>query len=155
MSSATYRLAQPISQQHDAFTQVITALSFDPTCDTLWSGANTGKVTAYYTPQGVRGVSFPVGGGLSVNKLVVDDTQVRAYGVSAEGVGAWSKGGVNKWYYRYVISFLRCRGQRGNTLQPLRVRDDVFKHTEPFQNTCGLNIDSRDHAVKLHYRKRD
>jgi hypothetical protein len=111
MSISTYRPAQPISQhqQHDVFLQAITALSFDPTSDTLWSGANTGNVTAYYTPQGVRGVSFPVGGGLSVNKVVADETQVRAYGVAAEGVGAWSKGGVNKWYYRCAESFLLCR----------------------------------------------
>ncbi|KAI0247045.1 PAB-dependent poly-A-specific ribonuclease subunit PAN2, partial [Lactifluus subvellereus] len=105
MSIAMYRLAQPIpQQQHDIFLQPITALSFDPTSDTLWSGTNTGNVTAYYTPQGVRGVSFPVGGGLSVNKIVADETQVRAYGVAAEGVGAWSKGGVNKWYYRPTAS---------------------------------------------------
>ena len=118
MSAATYRKAQPISQQHDVFLQVITALSFDPTSDTLWSGENTGKVTAYYTPQGVRGVSFPVGGGLSVNKLVADQTQVRAYGAAAEGVGAWSKGGVNKWYYRCAVSSLCCHRQRITPFSP-------------------------------------
>ena len=99
MSAQTYRLLQPIAQ-HDAVPQAITALSFDPTSDTLWSGANSGNVTAYYTPQGIRGVSFPVGGGLAVNKVIADETQVRAQGVTGEGVGAWSKGGVNRWYYR-------------------------------------------------------
>lgn len=102
MSVPTYRPAVPITPQHDAFPQVITALSFDPVSDTLWAGANTGSVTAYYTPRGVRGVSFPVGGGLAVSKVVADETQVRACGAAAEGVGAWSRGGVNKWYYRCV-----------------------------------------------------
>ncbi|KAH9999109.1 PAB-dependent poly-A-specific ribonuclease subunit PAN2 [Russula vinacea] len=99
MSAQSYRPVVPIAP-HDAVPQVITALSFDPTSDTLWSGANSGNVTAYYTPQGIRGVSFPVGGGLAANKVIADETQVRAQGVAGEGMGAWSKGGVNKWYYR-------------------------------------------------------
>ncbi|KAF8274229.1 PAB-dependent poly-A-specific ribonuclease subunit PAN2 [Lactarius quietus] len=100
MSVATYRPAVPITPQHDSFPQIITALSFDPVSDTLWAGANNGNVTAYYTPRGVRGVSFPVGGSLAVSKVIADETQVRACGAAAEGVGAWSRGGVNKWYYR-------------------------------------------------------
>ena len=99
MSSQTYRPAVPIHRQHD----VITALSFDPSSDTLWSGSDSGNVTAYYTPQGMRGVTFPVGGGMAVNNVVADEIQVRAQGVAGEGVGAWSKGGVNRWYYRYVV----------------------------------------------------
>ncbi|KAI0293442.1 PAB-dependent poly-A-specific ribonuclease subunit PAN2 [Russula brevipes] len=98
--SQTYRPVVPIAPKHDVFAQAITTLSFDPTSDTLWSGTNSGNVTAYYTPQGIQGVSFPVGGGLAVNKLVADETQVRAQGIAGEGVGAWSKGGVNRWYYR-------------------------------------------------------
>jgi PAB-dependent poly(A)-specific ribonuclease subunit 2 len=109
MSVATYRPAVPITPQHDAFPQIITALSFDLVSDTLWAGENTGNVTAYYTPQGVRGVSFPVGGGLAVNKVVADETQVRACGAAAEGIGAWSRGGVNKWYYRCVVGFPHCQ----------------------------------------------
>jgi hypothetical protein len=104
MSTQTYRTLVPIAQ-HDAIPQAITALSFDPTSDTLWSGTNSGDVTAYYTAQGLRGVSFPVGGGLAVNKVISDETQVRAQGVAGEGVGAWSKGGVNKWYYRCAEGF--------------------------------------------------
>ncbi|KAF8479133.1 PAB-dependent poly-A-specific ribonuclease subunit PAN2 [Russula ochroleuca] len=99
MSAQSYRPVVPIAP-HDAVPQAITALSFDPTSDTLWSGANSGNVTAYYTPQGIRGVSFPVGGGLAANKVIADETQVRAQGVAGEGIGAWSKGGVNRWYYR-------------------------------------------------------
>ncbi|KAI0303542.1 PAB-dependent poly-A-specific ribonuclease subunit PAN2 [Multifurca ochricompacta] len=98
--TTTYRPAVSIVQQHDAFPQIITALSFDPTSDTLWSGANSGNVTAYHTPRGVRGVSFPIGGGSAVKKIVADDTQVRAFCVIGEGMGAWSKGGINRWYYR-------------------------------------------------------
>jgi hypothetical protein len=108
MSAQTYRHAAPIPQQHEALAQVITALSFDPTSDTLWTGSDSGNVTAYYTSQGIRGVSFPVGGGLAVNRVVADETQVRAQGVAGEGVGAWSKGGVNRWYYRYALGLLRC-----------------------------------------------
>lgn len=110
MSVATYRPAVPITPQHDAFPQVVTALSFDLVSDTLWAGTNTGNVTAYYTPRGVRGVSFPVGGGLAVNKVVADETQVRACGAAAEGVGAWSRGGVNKWYYRPSASVTTFSG---------------------------------------------
>jgi hypothetical protein len=109
MSAQTYRPAVPIPSQHEAFAHVITALSFDPTSDTLWSGSNSGNVTAYYTPQGIRGVSFPVGGSLPVSKVVVDETQVRAQGAAGEGVGAWSKGGINRWYYWYVVGLPRCQ----------------------------------------------
>ena len=112
MSVAIYRSAVPITPQHDAFPQIITALSFDPVSDTLWAGANTGNVTAYYTLRGVRGVSFPVGGDLAVNKLVADETQVRACGAAAEGVGAWSRGGVNRWYYRYAVGFPHSQSYR-------------------------------------------
>jgi hypothetical protein len=105
--SQTYRPVVPIAPKHDVFAQAITTLSFDPTSDTLWSGTNAGNVTAYYTSQGIQGVSFPVGGGLAVNKLVADETQVRAQGVAGEGVGAWSKGGVNRWHYRCAAGFPR------------------------------------------------
>jgi hypothetical protein len=108
MSAQSYRPVVPIAP-HDAVPQAITALSFDPTSDTLWSGANSGNVTAYYTPQGIRGVSFPVGGGLAANKVIADETQVRAQGVAGEGIGAWSKGGVNRWYYRCAKGFPRCQ----------------------------------------------
>ncbi|TFY82963.1 hypothetical protein EWM64_g1049 [Hericium alpestre] len=100
MSAAAYHPAAPITLQRDIASQPITALSFDPVSDTLWSGTNTGNVTAYYTPQGLRGVRFPVGGSLAVKKLVADESFVRACGLDSEGVGSWGKGGVNKWYHR-------------------------------------------------------
>ena len=99
MSTPTYTPLPPIVP-YTAFPQPITALSFDPVSDTLWAGNNAGTVAAYYSAHGLRGVSFKVGGGLAVKKLVADESVVKACTVSGEGVGAWSKGGVNKWYYR-------------------------------------------------------
>jgi hypothetical protein len=152
MSAQTYRPAVPIHRQHD----VITALSFDPTSDTLWSGSNSGNVTAYYTPQGMRGVSFPVGGGMTVNKVVADEIQVRAQGVAGEGVGAWSKGGVNRWYYRYAVCS-PCSDREGvnNTSQPIRIRHDLLRNAELLKDGRGVNYNSRDRTAKLHDRERD
>ncbi|KZV71779.1 hypothetical protein PENSPDRAFT_577089 [Peniophora sp. CONT] len=103
MSTPTYSALPPIIP-YTAFPQPITALSFDPVSDTLWTGNNAGTVAAYYSAHGLRGVSFKVGGSLAVKKLVADESVVKACTVSGEGVGAWSKGGVNKWYYRTPLS---------------------------------------------------
>ena len=84
------------------YHQPITSLAFDPVSDILWTGSNSGAVVAYCTPQAIRGVSFPVGGGLPVQKVVAGDTYVRACGSAGQGVGSWTKGGVNKWYFRSV-----------------------------------------------------
>ncbi|ETW85417.1 hypothetical protein HETIRDRAFT_432176 [Heterobasidion irregulare TC 32-1] len=100
MSTAAYRPTVPITHQSQTFPQPITALCFDPVSDTLWSGTNTGHVVAYYTPRGMRGVNFPVGGNLAVKKVIADENYVRASGVASEGIGSWNKGGVNKWYHR-------------------------------------------------------
>lgn len=100
--TARYRSIPPITDERDVYPQPITALAFDPISDTLWAGLNSGNVVAYYTSQGMRGVSFPVGGGLAVKKLTATESGVRAFGLSSEGIGAWGKGGVNKWYYRSV-----------------------------------------------------
>ena len=96
---STYRTITPIST-HDYFNASITALAFDTVLDTLWTGNSVGSVVAYYGTQGNRGVKFPVGGKLSVNKIISGDQYVRALGDAGEGVGSWSKGGVNKWFYR-------------------------------------------------------
>ncbi|VDB99948.1 unnamed protein product [Peniophora sp. CBMAI 1063] len=103
MSTPTYTPLPPIVP-YTAFPQPITALSFDPVSDTLWTGNNAGTIAAYYSAHGLRGVSFKVGGNLAVKKLVADESVVKACAVSGEGVGAWSKGGVNKWYYRTPLS---------------------------------------------------
>lgn len=100
MSTPTYTALPPIIPPYTVFPQPITALSFDPVSDTLWTGNNAGTVAAYYTAHGLSGVRFKVGGSLAVKKLVADESVVKACAVSGEGVGAWSKGGVNKWYHR-------------------------------------------------------
>lgn len=84
------------------YHQSITSLAFDPVSDILWTGSSTGTVVAYCTPQAIRGVSFPVGGGQPVQKLVAGDSYVRACGLAGQGVGSWTKGGVNKWYFQSV-----------------------------------------------------
>jgi PAB-dependent poly(A)-specific ribonuclease subunit 2 len=96
----TYRPIPPITHQRDIYAQPVTALSFDPVSDTLWSGSNVGNVIAYYGARGTRGVSFPVGGSLAVKKILSGDNYVRSHGVGSEGVGSWGKGGINKWYFR-------------------------------------------------------
>lgn len=96
----SYQAVQPITTLHDAGIQTVTALSFDPVSDSLWAGIDSGIVIALHTVQGLRGVSFPVGGGLAVKHVTVGDNYVRAFGLAGEGLGSWAKGGMNKWYFR-------------------------------------------------------
>lgn len=84
------------------YHQPITSLAFDPVSDILWTGSGSGAVVAYCTPEAIRGVSFPAGGDQPVQKLVAGDSYVRACGLAGQGVGSWTKGGVNKWYFRSV-----------------------------------------------------
>jgi PAB-dependent poly(A)-specific ribonuclease subunit 2 len=100
MSTTPYRPIAPITHQRNIFPQPISALSFDPVADTLWAGTNSGSVIAFYGSRGMRGVTFPVGGGLAVKKITVEENCVRAFGLASEGLGSWGKGGVNKWYFR-------------------------------------------------------
>jgi len=100
----SYRPINLVSTGHSIPTS-ITALSFDPVSDILWAGANNGVVTAIYSSRGYRGVFFPVGGNLAVNKLSAGDNYVRALGLASDGLGSWAKGGMNKWFYRYVQTF--------------------------------------------------
>ncbi|OJA15705.1 hypothetical protein AZE42_08691 [Rhizopogon vesiculosus] len=98
--STAYRITMPIATLHD-YVQPVTALSFDPVSDTLWSGTNAGTVIALHTVQGLRGVSFPVAGEpAAVKQIVAGDNYVRALGVAGEGIGSWAKGGMNKWFFR-------------------------------------------------------
>lgn len=78
----------------------ITALAFDPVSDTLWGGNSAGTLVAYHSRPSYRGVYFPVGDNRPVKKVVVGESQVRAMTESGFGLGAWMKGGLNKWYYR-------------------------------------------------------
>ncbi|KAF8628478.1 hypothetical protein AX15_003989 [Amanita polypyramis BW_CC] len=81
------------------FPQPVSALSFDPVSDTLWTGSNTGRVTALHGTRGIRGVSFPVGGNLTINKISAGDNYIRASGIAGNGMGSWAKGGMNKWFH--------------------------------------------------------
>ncbi|KAI6007843.1 ubiquitin carboxyl-terminal hydrolase-domain-containing protein [Pisolithus marmoratus] len=101
----SYQPILPITTLHDAGIQTVTALSFDPVSDSIWAGVDSGVVIALHTVQGLRGVSFPVGGGLAVNQVTVGDNYVRAFGMAGEGIGSWAKGGMNKWYFRPTSSF--------------------------------------------------
>ncbi|KAI0933597.1 hypothetical protein AcW1_005383 [Taiwanofungus camphoratus] len=113
--SSTYRPTAPITHQRDIFPQPITDLSFDPVSDTLWAGLNTGQVVAYYTAHGMRGVVFPVGGGLAVKKVDATDSGVRAFGVASDGIGSWGKGGVNKWFYRSNVAITAFSDNNANS----------------------------------------
>ena len=96
----SYSLVQPITVQRDIYPIPISALSFDPVSDTLWGGNNVGSLAAYHGQSRIRGVFFPVGHDHPVKKIIAIDSQVRAVAGSGVGVGAWSKGGVNRWYFR-------------------------------------------------------
>lgn len=100
--ASKYHAIPPITHQRDLFPQPVTALSFDPVSDTLWSGNNAGMVTAYYSAQGIRGVSYRTGGDLAVKAIMAGDTLVRASAIQSGGIGAWTKGGANKWFHRSV-----------------------------------------------------
>lgn len=98
--ATSYKNIPPISSLN-GFGQPITALSFDTVSDILWAGLNTGTVTAYLGTRGIRGPSFRVGGDLGVKKIAPGDNYVRALGNSNDGLGSWTKGGTNKWFFRY------------------------------------------------------
>lgn len=85
------------------YPQPVTSLSFDPNSDALWAGHAGGSINAYHGGSRMRGVTFPVGRGESVRRLVASETDVLAAGDM--GMGSWGKGGVNKWYYRCVTVF--------------------------------------------------
>ncbi|KAK7689093.1 hypothetical protein QCA50_007784 [Cerrena zonata] len=98
--STLYHAIPPIAPGVDLFPIPVTALAFDPLSDTLWTGSDDGKIVAYHGTQGMRGVVFPVGGNYTVQNIIATDASVRAFGVSSDGLGAWTRGGVNKWFYR-------------------------------------------------------
>ncbi|KDQ12374.1 hypothetical protein BOTBODRAFT_134946 [Botryobasidium botryosum FD-172 SS1] len=92
----TYHLLHPLGDLPDAYPAPITSLAFDPLSDVLWSGSASGSVAAFYG-SGLRGVKFPVGGNATVLRIIASEKDVKAIG--SEGIGSWSKGGVNKWHY--------------------------------------------------------
>jgi PAB-dependent poly(A)-specific ribonuclease subunit 2 len=99
-ATTAYRAIQSITHQRDLFPEPISALSFDPVSDVLWTGSNSGSVVAYYGASGTRGASFRAGGNLPVKKIAAGESYVRASAMAGEGIGSWSKGGVNKWFFR-------------------------------------------------------
>ncbi|KJA18541.1 hypothetical protein HYPSUDRAFT_144864 [Hypholoma sublateritium FD-334 SS-4] len=97
----SYRSISPIGTSSlGGFVQPITALSFDPVSDILWAGLDSGTLAAYFGSRGIRGPAFRVGGNLSVKKITSGDNTVQAFGEASDGLGSWSKGGVNKWFFR-------------------------------------------------------
>ena len=158
----TYHPIPPNTQQRDVFPQPITALFFDPVSDTLWTGNNSGIVTAYYTAQGIRGVTFTVGGDLAVKRIIASDSNVRASGVSSNGVGAWAKGGANKWFLRCSLLFTRqcsvliqVTGPRALSLRsPTIPQTDMYSFpAQPVRN-CSLSIRKQDTWCAGHQRCR-
>ncbi|KAJ3968349.1 ubiquitin carboxyl-terminal hydrolase-domain-containing protein [Lentinula raphanica] len=81
-----------------AYPHPISALSFDPVSDALWVGSGNGYVSAHYGIQGLRGVCFKAGD-LPVLKVIADESSVKSASAGGDGVGAWVKGGMNKWFY--------------------------------------------------------
>jgi len=100
----TYNVIAPIVYQRDSYPIPISALAFDPVSDTLWAGNNAGTIAAYHGQSRLRGVYYPVGEGRPVKKIAAGDIQIRAIPDAGIGLGAWSKGGVNKWYFRWAYS---------------------------------------------------
>ncbi|KAF9532295.1 ubiquitin carboxyl-terminal hydrolase-domain-containing protein [Crepidotus variabilis] len=98
--SGSYQPIQPIPSALNGFAQPATTLSFDSVSDILWAGLNSGTIVAYIGTQGIRGPSFRVGGDLGVKRLLAGDNYVHGAGNSNEGLGSWTKGGVNKWFLR-------------------------------------------------------
>lgn len=98
--SNSYRPIQPISTSLNGFAQSATSLSFDPVSDVLWAGLNSGTIVAHIGVQGIRGPIFRVGSDLGVKKILAGDNYVHGMGNSNEGLGSWSKGGINKWFLR-------------------------------------------------------
>jgi len=99
--ATSYKSITPIDcASMDGFPQPISALAFDPVSDILWAGHNSGTISAYFGTRGISGPSFRVGGHLGVKKIAVGDNYVRALGNSDYGLGSWTKGGVNKWFFK-------------------------------------------------------
>jgi PAB-dependent poly(A)-specific ribonuclease subunit 2 len=97
MSVALYHQQPPFGAQL-TFPQPVTSLSFDPSSDTLWAGNMAGIVHAYHGVSRMRGVSYFVARGDPIKKIIASESVVHA--CSNSSVGAWSKGGVNKWYHQ-------------------------------------------------------
>ncbi|KAF9521074.1 hypothetical protein BS47DRAFT_1404191 [Hydnum rufescens UP504] len=94
---STYHSLPPFGQP--PYPQPITSLSFDPVSDALWAGHASGIVSAYHGASRMRGVTYIVGKGDPVKRVLASDGYVTA--CTSLGVGVWGKGGVNKWYHHF------------------------------------------------------
>lgn len=75
----------------------VTALSFDPVSDALWTGNASGQVQCYHGGTRMRGVSYFVSRGEPVKKIIASENVVT--GCAGNALGAWGKGGINKWQF--------------------------------------------------------
>lgn len=144
--SNSYKSIPPIGTSSlDGFVQPVTALSFDPVSDILWTGLDSGTVNSYFGCRGVRGPSFRVGGNLSVKKITSGDNTVQAFGEAGDGLGSWSKGGVNKWFYRYVnhlfVDHLLNRSCRPDT------NVVTFSNTSSSSHTLAVSLTGSELAL--------
>jgi PAB-dependent poly(A)-specific ribonuclease subunit 2 len=120
--ASTYRPLPPLPDARGAYLP-LTALAFDPVSDTLWAGTGAGAVVARYGARGAQGVAFPVSradagaGAMPVSHLAAGDAHVRALGAGGEGVGQWTKGGLNRWFHRCVA---RCPRPRSRSVRRAR-----------------------------------
>jgi PAB-dependent poly(A)-specific ribonuclease subunit 2 len=76
------------------------SLCFDPVSDVLWTGNTSGQVQAYDGASRMRGVSYFVNRGDPVKKIIASESTVTA--ACSTAVGAWGKGGCNKWHFRQL-----------------------------------------------------
>ncbi|KAJ1309756.1 hypothetical protein OPQ81_006521 [Rhizoctonia solani] len=101
-SRSTYYALPSFHLSHPA---PVTALSFDPVSDVLWTGSMTGLVTGYfgnvattgYAGSLTRGVTFPVRGETGVLKILTGEKDIKALGNG--GLGSWTKGGAGRWQF--------------------------------------------------------
>ncbi|KAG8714993.1 poly(A)-specific ribonuclease [Ceratobasidium sp. 423] len=95
----------PLPSFHLTHSVPVTALSFDPVSDILWTGSATGLVTGYFgnvTATGyagglTKGVTFPVRGETGVLKILTGEKDIKALG--SGGLGSWTKGGAGRWQF--------------------------------------------------------
>lgn len=127
-----------------SFPEPVTALSFDPVSDVLWTGTNAGNVIAHCSTQGTRGVSFRVGN-LAVQKITVGENYVRSFSVSGEGVGSWSKGGMNKWYYKCAFrhDVLACDSLNIFAVQFAKHCDHLCQPDKFFSSSSCIDVCAR------------
>lgn len=102
--SNIYYVAQPITQLRDEspLPFPVTALVFDPYSDVLWTGS-AGQISAYYHNR-TRGVYWRHSKN-TITKIAAEDSHVRVIDVVGRQLGAYSKGGVTRWQYRYARTF--------------------------------------------------